>query len=116
MKVREWEGEVVFLHEVGKGAADRSYGIQVARLAGLPEPVLRRARQVLTSLEQRSSGTRPLVLDDLPLFAHAPPKEPAAPDPVHHKLDAIRPDEITPREALELLYELKTIRDTARRR
>ncbi|WP_328517663.1 DNA mismatch repair protein MutS [Devosia algicola] len=58
MKVREWEGEVVFLHEVGQGAADRSYGIQVAKLAGLPTPVLNRARQVLTILEQRSTGTR----------------------------------------------------------
>ena len=52
MKVREWEGEVVFLHEVAPGAADRSYGIQVARLAGLPETVLARARQVLAVLEQ----------------------------------------------------------------
>ena len=120
MKVREWEGEVVFLHEVGPGAADRSYGIQVARLAGLPEPVLARARQVLSVLEQRSAGSasssqKASVLDDLPLFAHQPPPRPVGPDPVHAALDAVRPDEMTPRQAIEALYELKKIRDDARR-
>lgn len=120
MKVREWEGEVVFLHEVGPGAADRSYGIQVARLAGLPEPVLVRARQVLTVLEQRSAGTasssqKASVLDDLPLFAHQPPPRPVGPDPVFAALDAVRPDEMTPKQAIEALYELKKIRDDARR-
>ena len=120
MKVREWEGEVVFLHEVGSGAADRSYGIQVARLAGLPEPVLARARQVLTVLEQRSAGTasssqKASVLDDLPLFAHQPASRAVEKDPVHIALDAIRPDEMTPKQAIELLYDLKKIRDDARR-
>jgi DNA mismatch repair protein MutS len=120
MKVREWEGEVVFLHEVGPGAADRSYGIQVARLAGLPEPVLARARQVLTVLEQRSAGTasssqKASVLDDLPLFAHRPPPQPVRQDAVHIALDAVRPDEMTPKQAIEALYELKKIRDDARR-
>nr|WP_314256324.1 DNA mismatch repair protein MutS [uncultured Devosia sp.] len=120
MKVREWEGEVVFLHEVGPGAADRSYGIQVARLAGLPEPVLARARQVLTVLEQRSAGTassgqKASVLDDLPLFAHQPPSRPVEKDPVHSALDAVRPDEMTPKQAIEALYQLKKLRDDARR-
>jgi DNA mismatch repair protein MutS len=120
MKVREWEGEVVFLHEVGPGAADRSYGIQVARLAGLPEPVLARARQVLTILEQRSAGTasssqKASVLDDLPLFAHQPPTTKVGSDPVLSALDAVRPDEMTPKQAIEALYELKKIRDDARR-
>jgi DNA mismatch repair protein MutS len=122
MKVREWEGDVVFLHEVTHGAADRSYGIQVARLAGLPEPVLHRARHVLTLLEQRAAGASPsgaagAVLDDLPLFAHQPPPAKAAPstDPVHELIDTIRPDDITPKDAIELLYELKNIRDAARR-
>ncbi|WP_375451157.1 DNA mismatch repair protein MutS [uncultured Devosia sp.] len=120
MKVREWEGDVVFLHEVGAGAADRSYGIQVARLAGLPEPVLARARQVLAVLEQRSAGGassegNAAVLDDLPLFAHRPvPAGPAA-DPVAEMLDAVRPDEMTPKQAIELIYELKKFRDAARR-
>ncbi|MCZ4347477.1 DNA mismatch repair protein MutS [Devosia neptuniae] len=120
MKVREWEGEVVFLHEVGSGAADRSYGIQVARLAGLPEPVLARARQVLTVLEQRSAGTasssqKVTVLDDLPLFAHHVAPAPVQKDPVLTALDAVRPDEMTPKQAIEALYELKKIRDDARR-
>ena len=120
MKVREWEGEVVFLHEVGPGAADRSYGIQVARLAGLPEPVIARARQVLDLLEQRSAGTassgqKASVLDDLPLFAHRPAPAPQGTDPVHEALDAVRPDEMTPREAIEALYQLKKLRDDARR-
>ncbi len=120
MKVREWEGDVVFLHEVAPGAADRSYGIQVARLAGLPEPVLARARQVLTLLEQRSqssSGAKGVVLDDLPLFAHAPPPPAPKPsvNPLHAMLDAVRPDELTPRQAIDLVYELKKIRDAARR-
>ncbi len=120
MKVREWEGDVVFLHEVGAGAADRSYGIQVARLAGLPEPVLARARQVLAVLEQRSAGSassdrNAAVLDDLPLFAHRPPPALIATDPIAETLDAVRPDEMTPKQAIELIYELKKIRDAARR-
>ena len=120
MKVREWEGEVVFLHEVGPGAADRSYGIQVARLAGLPETVIARARQVLDVLEQRSVGTasskdKASVLDDLPLFAHRPAPPPKGKDVIHEALDTIRPDEMTPREAIEALYQLKKLRDDARR-
>ena len=121
MKVREWEGEVVFLHEVGPGAADRSYGIQVARLAGLPDPVINRARQVLDVLEQRSAGTasssqKASVLDDLPLFAHQPAPAVKSKDPIHEALDAVRPDDMTPKQAIEALYELKKLRDDARRR
>jgi DNA mismatch repair protein MutS len=116
MKVREWEGEVVFLHEVAAGAADRSYGIQVARLAGLPESVLARARQVLGVLEQRSSGGKGAVLDDLPLFAHAPAAVKPPVNPLDAMLDQVRPDELSPREALELVYELKKTRDADRRR
>src|SRR5690606_6316119 len=72
MRVKEWEGEVVFLHEVARGAADRSYGIQVARLAGLPETVVERARAVLQRLEQGEvSGTATRLVDDLPLFSAA---------------------------------------------
>ncbi|MCP8882971.1 DNA mismatch repair protein MutS [Devosia sp. XJ19-1] len=120
MKVREWEGEVVFLHEVGPGAADRSYGIQVARLAGLPAPVIARAKQVLDVLEQRSSGSasssqKASVLDDLPLFAHQPAPAPKGKDPIHEAIDAVRPDEMTPRQAIEALYNLKKLRDDARR-
>ncbi|MHB1102464.1 MAG: DNA mismatch repair protein MutS [Devosia sp.] len=121
MKVREWEGEVVFLHEVAEGAADRSYGIQVAKLAGVPETVLNRARQVLAVLEQRSSGGASpsgetlAVLDDLPLFAHQPAPPKASVNPVHEMLDKVRPDELTPRQAIDLVYELKKARDAARR-
>ncbi|RYE08550.1 MAG: DNA mismatch repair protein MutS [Hyphomicrobiales bacterium] len=115
MAVREWEGEVVFLHEVVPGAADRSYGIQVAKLAGLPETVLARARQVLGVLESRASGNSAPMLDDLPLFAAAPvPKKPEI-NPLTAMLDQVRPDELSPREALDLIYELKKARDAARR-
>ncbi|MCK0206998.1 DNA mismatch repair protein MutS [Starkeya koreensis] len=117
VKVKEWEGEVIFLHEVVPGAADRSYGIQVAKLAGLPPAVVERARAVLTELESadRAAPTQ-RILDDLPLFAalnRAPaPAAPAAKaDPVaaavKGALDSFHPDEMTPREALEALYKLK---------
>ena len=109
--VREWEGEVIFLHEVTRGAADRSYGVQVARLAGLPAAVVDRARDILAALESgaREGGAKPAALiDDLPLFRAAPaaratpPKQSAA----EARLHAITPDALTPREALELVYEL----------
>jgi len=115
MAVREWEGEVVFLHEVAPGAADRSYGIQVARLAGLPERVLSRARQVLGVLESRASGQTSPMLDDLPLFAAAPPPKKPEINPLNAMLDQVRPDDLSPREALELIYELKKARDAGRR-
>ena len=115
--VREWDGEVIFLHEVRRGAADRSYGVQVARLAGLPDSVVARARVVLEALEkgERDGGSagKSAVLDDLPLFAARPAAEtrarqvPAAPAPALDRLRAVQPDELTPREALDLLYELR---------
>jgi len=113
--VREWQGDVVFLHEIVPGAADRSYGIQVAKLAGLPPSVVARARAVLERLEEgdRKSPAATLI-DDLPLFAalRAPPPapSPSAVDPLGPALDALNPDELTPREALEALYRLKGIR------
>jgi DNA mismatch repair protein MutS len=93
------------------GAADRSYGLQVARLAGLPPPVIGRAKTILAELE-RSDRERPkrALVDDLPLFAAAarPAAAPAAEvDPLREALDAIDPDELNPREALEALYRLK---------
>ncbi|WP_206021067.1 DNA mismatch repair protein MutS [Antarcticimicrobium luteum] len=111
--VREWEGEVIFLHEVRKGAADRSYGVQVAQLAGLPASVVARARVVLDALEkgEREGGARQKALiDDLPLFAATPaPPPPAAqaPSPVVEMLGEIHPDDLTPRAALDFLYQLK---------
>jgi DNA mismatch repair protein MutS len=109
MRVKEWHGDVVFLHEVVAGAADRSYGIQVAKLAGLPAAVIERAKLVLTQLEavDRASPARTLI-DDLPLFA-ATRAAPAAKDKdeLAAALAALNPDEMSPREALEALYALK---------
>lgn len=115
--VKEWEGDVIFLHEVRKGAADRSYGVQVARLAGLPDSVVERARVVLDALErgEREGGRSPSALiDDLPLFSAAAIPQPsqsapAGPAPLDERLSAIHPDELSPREALDLIYELKAL-------
>lgn len=114
--VKEWDGDVIFLHEVKRGAADRSYGVQVAKLAGLPESVVSRARAVLETLEsgERSGGNpAKALLEDLPLFAAATPPPAPAPrvDPVTARLSAIVPDALSPREALDLLYELKGLAD-----
>ncbi|OQM73974.1 DNA mismatch repair protein MutS [Manganibacter manganicus] len=112
MRVKEWEGDVVFLHEVGMGAADRSYGVQVARLAGLPEAVVARAREVLHQLEEGEiAGKADRLVDDLPLFSVAVKRETAKPakhdNALGGALAALHPDEMTPREALEALYRLK---------
>ena len=112
--VKEWEGEVIFLHEVRKGAADRSYGVQVARLAGLPPPVVDRARTVLEALErgEREGSVRPKALiDELPLFSASPPSSAQArtASELEDALAAIHPDEMTPRDALDALYRLKTL-------
>ncbi len=114
--VKEWEGDVIFLHEVRKGAADRSYGVQVARLAGLPAAVVERARVVLEALEKGDrEGRKPKenLIDDLPLFAANPTPAPAhaGPGPVEEKLAEVFPDELTPRQALALIYELKALID-----
>ena len=114
MAVREWEGEVIFLHEVQDGAADRSYGVQVARLAGLPPAVIARARQVLEALEEGErgrGGKAKALIDDLPLFSAAPPPAPPAPadGALAARLAKVLPDAMTPREALELVYELKAL-------
>jgi DNA mismatch repair protein MutS len=113
MRIKEWQGDVVFLHEVAPGAADRSYGIQVARLAGLPPAVLARAETVLATLEAgRERGAIAGLADDLPLFAAAAPKPPAAkPSSVAALLAELRVDDLTPRQALELLYRLKAAHD-----
>lgn len=112
--VKEWQGEVIFLHEVRKGAADRSYGVQVAKLAGLPAAVVERARVVLDALEkgEREGGTRQKTLiDDLPLFSATPSAPPVASGPsvAEEKLAGIYPDELTPKQALNLIYELKAL-------
>ncbi|MGR3711150.1 MAG: MutS-related protein, partial [Alterinioella nitratireducens] len=112
--VREWEGDVIFLHEVRPGGADRSYGVQVAKLAGLPQAVVSRAQSVLEALEkgEREGGERQKALiDDLPLFSavQAPPPAPSKPSPLLDRLKSIHPDTLSPRDALDLIYELKEL-------
>lgn len=119
--VKEWEGDVIFLHEVRRGAADRSYGVQVAKLAGLPERVVARARLVLETLEKGdrdgAAGAKSALMEDLPLFSAmaAPPPRPqtakSAPSAVEGALEKVQPDTLTPREALDLIYELKSLLD-----
>ena len=111
MRVKEWQGDVVFLHEVAPGAADRSYGIHVAKLAGLPKPVIARAEEVLELLEQGEAGSALTRLaDDLPLFSAArrPTSKLAPPEPsaVEEAVKAVNPDELTPKAALDLIYRL----------
>ena len=130
LKVKEWDGEVIFLHEVVQGAADRSYGLQVAKLAGLPATVVGRARAVLDHLESRQDGGEPAAGDDrlfegLPLFASAKPvaarAEPSA-DEIEAAalarlatlLEGLDPDQMTPRQALELVYDLSSRLKTPR--
>jgi DNA mismatch repair protein MutS len=108
MKAREWNGDLVFLHEAAPGAADRSYGVQVAKLAGVPAAVVARARAVLDRLEGEKTAS--ISLDDLPLFAMAEPPAPPPSSAVQDALAAIEPDELSPREALEALYRLKAIK------
>jgi DNA mismatch repair protein MutS len=113
VRVKEWQGDVVFLHEVLPGSADRSYGIQVAKLAGLPAAVVARAKSVLAKLEAQDRGTTARALaDDLPLFAvpsraAAEPQPPSEADQLVEALNALHPDEMSPREALDALYALK---------
>lgn len=113
MKVKEWNGDVVFLHEVGNGAADRSYGVQVAKLAGLPAAVLSRAKDVLHQLEKGEvAGKAAKLIDDLPLFSVALSREAEnnkKASQIEEALKEINPDELSPREALEELYRLKQL-------
>lgn len=108
MQVREWKGDIVFLHEVKAGAADRSYGIHVARIAGIPHSVLARAENVLQKLESGGqSGKAGRIADELPLFTAAPPPPPVQKSAVENMLDEIDPDALSPRDALDILYRLK---------
>ncbi|MEM6481240.1 MAG: DNA mismatch repair protein MutS, partial [Pseudomonadota bacterium] len=114
--VKEFEGEVIFLHEVRRGAADRSYGVQVARLAGLPPAVIDRAKVVLDALERgerEGDGKRATFVDDLPLFSAAPAarstQDPSTPSAIAVRLKDVLPDELSPREALDLIYELRDL-------
>ncbi len=110
VRVQEWQGEVVFLHEVTAGAADRSYGIHVAQLAGLPAKVIERAKVVLSMLEQ-ADRSGPKGFEDLPLFAAAPrpaqTTQDAAYDMMINAISTLNPDDMSPREAMEALYMIK---------
>jgi DNA mismatch repair protein MutS len=125
MRVREWRGQVVFLHSVGAGAAERSWGLHVARLAGVPKAVLSRAGAVLEALEERARGLEPLS-EELPLLSRgaaaaaasrhtdADPgsgdhASPAPPHPALEALAALDPDSLSPREAQEALYRLRSM-------
>ena len=108
--VKEWDGDIIFMHEVRMGAADRSYGVQVAKLAGLPASVIERAKVVLEALEkgEREMGKQSALIDDLPLFRASPtPLIAKQPSQFEDRLRDIRPDELTPMEALRLIYALK---------
>ncbi|MCH8240098.1 MAG: DNA mismatch repair protein MutS, partial [Proteobacteria bacterium] len=115
MQVKEWRDDIVFLHNVVPGAADRSYGIHVAKLAGLPAAAVARAKQVLGHLEggERAGIARDLA-NDLPLFAAAPnpaPGKPSVRSEIEQAIGEINPDELTPKDALEALYKLKNMLD-----
>jgi DNA mismatch repair protein MutS len=114
VRAREWKGDLVLLHEVAAGAADRSYGIAVARLAGLPPAVVSRAKSVLAKLEAGRDATGGIAagLDDLPLFAAAAAAEPEI-APLEAALAEVDPDALTPREALDALYRLKALVQTS---
>ncbi len=119
MRVREWKGDVIFLHEVADGSADRSYGIQVAKLAGLPKAVISRAESVLTALEEKDQGSAATRLaNDLPLFSTivneaAARETEKIPSALEERLASINVDDLSPRDALSLLYELKEIMEKA---
>ncbi|MFK5996936.1 MAG: DNA mismatch repair protein MutS [Rhodobacterales bacterium] len=110
--VREWEGDIIFLHEVRKGAADHSYGVQVAKLAGLPAAVVDRARAILEKLEagDQNKAAANALFDELPLFSALPSATVAhKPSAVDAFLADITPDDLSPRQALELLYQMKKL-------
>ena len=111
MAVKEWQGNIIFLHQVKHGSADRSYGIQAAKLAGLPQAVISRAETVLHKLEQkRDSAPAQDLLSDLPLFsATHRASMPAEPDHLREAIKTLNPDSLSPREALDQLYELKRL-------
>lgn len=114
MKVKEWRGDLIFLHEVAAGSAERSYGIQAAKLAGMPTSVIQRATEVLKRLEQgRNQNQKTNLIEELPLFSTNVKTQvgPAEKDKIREKLQSISPDEVSPREAHALIYELKQLLD-----
>ncbi|MDQ2860654.1 MAG: DNA mismatch repair protein MutS, partial [Pseudomonadota bacterium] len=113
LRAKEWNGELVFLHEAGPGSADRSYGVQVAKLAGVPAAVVARAREVLDRLE--SEAVAHAGLEELPLFAVSAPSAAAfaGPTPLKMALFALDLDGMSPREAMDALYRLKAMESSS---
>ncbi|PAX08366.1 DNA mismatch repair protein MutS [Sphingomonas lenta] len=111
VRAREWKGDLVLLHELADGPADRSYGLAVARLAGMPPATVQRAKSILAKLEagRQKTGGLAAGLDDLPLFAAAAQAEEPAPDPLRAEMERLDLDALTPREALDTLYRLKAL-------
>lgn len=112
LQVKEWQGDIIFLHSVGAGAADRSYGIHVGKLAGLPESVIARAKMVLDMLQSgEQSGVLTRLADDLPLFSQSggEDEEDAVESALEDAVRDIDPDTLTPRDALDLVYKLKSL-------
>lgn len=111
VRAREWKGELVLLHELAPGPADRSYGLAVARLAGLPPATIARAKAVLAKLEagRQKTGGLAAGLDDLPLFAAATEQEARAVDTLREELERLDVDALSPRDALDALYRLKKL-------
>ncbi len=112
VQVKEWKGDIIFMHKVIAGSADRSYGIHVAQLAGIPAQVIKRAEIILEKLQSKASNSAPAL--DLPLFSMSDNAQQAVgqTSPVEEQLKSIIPDELTPREALDLLYKLKALTQT----
>jgi DNA mismatch repair protein MutS len=111
VRAREWKGDLVLLHELAKGPADRSYGLAVAKLAGIPKPVLKRAKSVLDKLEAGKAETGGLAagLGDLPLFAASLAEDDAKTDMLRDALRELDIDALSPRDALDQLYALKSV-------
>ncbi|MEM7679961.1 MAG: DNA mismatch repair protein MutS [Pseudomonadota bacterium] len=110
LQVKEWKGDIIFMHKVGEGAADRSYGIHVGKLAGLPPAVIKRAEDILKLLQSgEQSGTLKTLADDLPLFSNAVQEKPEHTSALEEALQTLDPDSLTPREALDSLYRLKSL-------
>ncbi len=108
MDIKEWKGEIIFLHKVISGAANRSYGIHVAKIAGLPEAVITRAKEILQYLENKESkNKKDTIQNELPLFSQAKPQEKKSASEVETLLKEVNPDSLSPREALDLIYILK---------
>jgi len=115
MEVKEWRGDIVFLHQVGRGAADKSYGVHVARLAGLPSAVIKRAAQLVSEFESGNAKFENQLESKLPLFEHFEDGDEQenidSPDTdINTLIDSVEPDSLTPKQALDYLYELKQLR------